>query len=178
MYQFISGTFDDAEAANQAVDDILALDYPLDRITIVMNAQTRDRLWRRRAPDADQGESATSGPVVGQVSCDHIGAIVNNEFNRPEAPKLEVSGARTRLFVAGPAAVALESEGVVNYTPARLLRTLARFGMPRFDAERLERDIDSGGIVVGVITKAGDRVTFERVMQKNAARNVLQSMTT
>jgi hypothetical protein len=59
-----------------------------------------------------------------------------------------------------------------------VLRTLARFGMPRFDAERLERDIDCGGIIVGVITSNGDRASLQRIMQRNAARNVLESVAT
>jgi len=180
MHQFISGTFDDAATANKVVDDIMAMDYPLDQITIIMSTQTRNRLWSQPTPDVKQKKNATSGTLKGQMSDDPIGAIVYAcESDRPDVAPVGTAGAATRLFVAGPAAVALASEGVADYTPARVLRTLARLGMPRFDAERVERDIDSGGIIVGVITSSnGDRASLQRIMQKNAARNVLESMTT
>jgi hypothetical protein len=178
MHQFISGTFDDAATANKVVDDIMAMDYPLDRITIIMSTQTRNRFWSQPTPDVKQ-KNAMSGTLKGQMSGDLIGAIVYaGESDRPDVAPVGNAGAATRLFVAGPAAVALASEGVADYIPARVLRTLARLGMPRSDAERVERDIDSGGIIVGIITSNGDRASFQRIMQKNAARNVLESMTT
>jgi hypothetical protein len=180
MHQFISGTFDDAATANKVVDNIMAMDYPLDRITIIMSTQTRNRFWSQPTPDVKQKKNAMSGTLKGQMSGDPIGAIVyaGESDRRPDVAPVGAAGAATRLFVAGPAAVALASEGVADYTPARVLRTLVRLGMPRSDAERVERDIDSGGIIVGVITSNGDRASLQRIMQENAARNVLESMTT
>jgi hypothetical protein len=171
----ISGTFDDAVPANRAVDDIIALDYPRDRITIIMSIQTRKRFWSEL--DVGQKKNATSWAPNGQASGDPIGAIVDaSEPDQRNVAQVR-PGAASRVFVAGPPAVARAGEGVADDNPARVLRTLTRLGMPRFEAHRLERDIDSGGIIVGVITSNGDRASLQRIMEKNAARNLLESTT-
>jgi len=131
MHQFISGTFDEAATANKAVDEIIALDYPPERITIIMSKLTRNRFWSQPTPDVKQKKNATGGTAKGQASGDPIGAIVDaGESDRFDVASVGTARAATRLFVAGPAAVALASEGVADYTPSRVLRTLARFGMP------------------------------------------------
>ena len=71
MHQFISGTFDDAATANKVVDEIMAMDYPLDRITIIMSTQTRNRSWTRPAVPSTLVPSkvtARYGPV-GRIGC-------------------------------------------------------------------------------------------------------------
>ncbi len=137
MHQFISGTFDDADKANKAVDDIMAMDYPRERITIIMSAQTRNRFWSRRSAELKrQNETySTNGTSREQMSGDTIGAIVDaGESGLAHGAPVGKAIAASRLFVAGPAAAALGGEGAPYYTPASVLRTLARFGMPRFDA--------------------------------------------
>lgn len=180
MHQFISGTFDDADKANKTVDDIMALNYPCERITIIMSAQTRNRFWSRPTPSLRrENKNATSGGNLKKPCGDRIGAIINaDESGFDTIARVGIAGATSGVFVAGPAAAALAKEGAPSYTPAGVVRTLARLGMLRFDAERLERDIDSGGIIVGVITSNGDRAFLQRIMQRNAARNTLESLTT
>src|SRR5450755_4413423 len=96
MHQFISGTFDDAATANKVVDDIMAMDYPLDRITIIMSTQTRNRFWSQPTPDVKQ-KNAMSGTLKGQMSGDLIGAIVYaGESDRPDVAPVGNAGAATR----------------------------------------------------------------------------------
>jgi hypothetical protein len=59
MNQFISGTFDDAASANKAVNDIVGLDYPSDRITIIMSSQTRYRFGIDPSPRTIRSERSS-----------------------------------------------------------------------------------------------------------------------
>jgi hypothetical protein len=138
MTQFISGTFYDAQTANKAVNDIVALDYPRERITIIMSSQTRYRFW---------GETGASGDVR---NGDPIAVILAGAAGAKTAN----GGPAPRLVVAGPAAAALNSEGSAA-GGSGVLRALARLGMPR---------------------TAGERVSVERIMRSNAARNVMESL--
>jgi hypothetical protein len=45
MTHLTTGTFYDAQTANKAVNAIIAMDYPRDRINVILSRQTRQRFW-------------------------------------------------------------------------------------------------------------------------------------
>jgi hypothetical protein len=167
MTQFITGTFFEAEPANRAVGEIIAAGRSRDDISIVMNGETYHRFW----DGVPSGQTTTAG--------NELRTILAEAARRDAGATRGLSaGLPDRFLVAGPAALALLREGSDDRSGAGTVQRLARaLGMPRNNAEQLERDVGSGGIAVGVKTSDGERATVERILRKHAARSVLESLT-
>jgi hypothetical protein len=175
MTQFTSGTFYDAQTANKAVNAIIAMDYPRDRINVILSEQTRRRFW-----DAALREKPTiTDTKTGGASDDTIGTLFASGAGGPgKGPTAGSDNDAETVIVVGPAAAALAPGGTDVRGSSRALDVLTHLGLPRGDAERLDREIKSGGIVVGVSTSNADRDGVERTLRNNAAQNVMETMMT
>jgi hypothetical protein len=174
MTHLTTGTFYDAQTANKAVNAIIAMDYPRDRINVILSRQTRQRFWDAGSRDHERVRATT----MGGSSDDIIGSLLANEASRDRDRASTSTGSddADALIVVGPSAATPPGDGTDSV--GRALDALTRLGFPRGDAERLRNDIRSGGIVVGVSTSNGDGAVVERVMRNNDARNVMENKTT
>jgi hypothetical protein len=154
MNRLTSGTFHDAAEANKAVDSLIGLGYAQHDINVIMSGETQRRFSHGPAPGERQGANvAATGALTATVATGGIAAP---------------------LFVAGPAAMALAGGGA-GVAAGSVLGALVGLGVPRDDAEKIEHDIDAGGIVVSVNTRDDDRGEVLQAMRTNHARNVVES---
>lgn len=173
MNQFTSGIFYDALTANKAVNAILAMDYPRDRINVILSSQTRRRFWDDAASEQQTSRATKSGS-----SDDIIGSLLaSGASGGPAKRSSTASDDAEAVIVVGPTV----SSPVPGRADARgsngAFDVLTRLGLSPADAERLYREIVSGAIVVGVSTNNGDRAGVERAMRENATRNVMETAT-
>jgi hypothetical protein len=175
MAQLTTGTFYDAQTANRAVNAIIAMDYPRDRINVILSRQTRQRFWDTASRDRERMRATTGGS-----GDDIIGSLLANEAprDRDRASTAAGNDDADAVIVIGPSAATPPGDATDPAGSGRPLDALTRLGFPRGDAERLRNDIRSGGIVVGVGTNTGDGAVVERVMRNNEARDVMESKTT
>jgi small-conductance mechanosensitive channel len=144
MTHLTTGTFYDAQTANKAVNAIIAMDYPRDRINVILSRQTRQRFWDAGSRDHERVRATT----MGGSSDDIIGSLLANEASRDRDRASTSTGSddADALIVVGPSAATPPGDGTDSV--GRALDALTRLGFPRGDAERLRNDIRSGGIVV------------------------------
>jgi hypothetical protein len=178
MNQFITGTFSEAEPANKAVDEIIAAGHPRDDISIIMSSETHHRFWDEAK--TEKSRSSSSGRDVDRAGGTRspIGTILAASERSEVRPTRDVaSGTHERFIVAGPAATALVRDRKDSQPNGGTVLSLAQhFGMPRNDAEQLERDVASGAIAIGVEAGDRERSDVERIFRTNSARNVLESL--
>ena len=87
MAQLTTGTFYDAQTANRAVNAIIAMDYPRDRINVILSRQTRQRFWDTASRDRE----AASPPGDGTDSVGFrraLDALTHLGFPRGDAERL------------------------------------------------------------------------------------------
>jgi hypothetical protein len=175
MNRLTSGTFYDAAAANRAIDALMALGYPQRDINIIMSGEIQRRFSHGSAPGERQGANVAKGAAAGGVVGGTIGAIVASvAATGALTPTVATAGIAAPLFVAGPAAMALDGGGA-GVAAGSVLGALVGLGVPRDDAEKVEHDIDAGGIVVSLNSRDEDRSEVLQAPSANYARNVVES---
>ncbi len=175
MNRLTSGTFYDAAEANKAVDSLIGLGYPQHDINIIMSGETQRRFSHGSAPGERQGAKIAKDAAAVGVLGGTIGAIVASvAATGALTATVATGGIAAPLFVAGPAAMALAGGGA-GVAAGSVLGALVGLGVPRNDAEKIEHDIDAGGIVVSVNTRDEDRGEVLQAMRANHARNVVES---
>ena len=179
MTQFITGTFSEAALANRAVAEIVAAGHPLDDISIIMNGEIQDRFADAIPAVQKTSRNAARSDNRATAEANAIGAILAESARRNvSAMRSGRAGVPERFVVAGPAAAVLRRDGNDDARNGDTVEKLALLlGMPRNDAERLDRDVGSGAIAVGVKASNGERVAVERILRTNAARIVVESLT-
>jgi hypothetical protein len=172
MAQFISETFAKPEAANRAIDEMIALGYPRDQISVIMDHDTRERFEHDPLPGERQGVNVAKGAAAGGAIGGTIGAIVAGlGATGTITATIATGGLAAPLFVVGPAAMALAGGGA-GAAVGSVVGALAGLGIPADDRERVERDLRAGGIVVGVTTSDGDARApdVRRTLERSSAR--------
>jgi hypothetical protein len=172
MAQFISETFREPEAADRAVDDMITLGLPREQISVIMNRDTSDRFAGAATPGQRQGANVAKGAAAGGMIGGTVGAIVASlTAAGTVTATIATGGLAAPLFVVGPAAMALAGGGA-GAAAGSVIGALAGLGVPLEDRERLEHDLRTGGIAVGVTMGDGDprAPDVRRVLRERSAR--------
>jgi hypothetical protein len=112
MAQFISETFAKLEMADRAVDEVIALGYPRDQISVIMDHDTRERFANDPPPGERQGVNVAKGAAAGGAIGGTIGAIVAG---------LGATGTITATIATGGLAAPLSSRFVGGSSPSTVI---------------------------------------------------------
>ena len=152
MNQYVSGTFYSGERANDAVDDLIALGYPPERIDVIMSPETRGRFESSGVPGAAKGAHVAEGAAAGGVIGGALGAIV---AGLTATGAIIGTGGAAAPLVAGPLAAALAGLGAGAATGG-LIGALVGAGIDAERAKKIQHDVEAGAVVVGVRAKDED----------------------
>lgn len=176
MKRLTTGTFYDPAAANKAVDDLIAIGYPRDRVHVIMSGDTRRRFGAADAPGERQGANVAKGAAAGGMIGGTLGAIIAGvAATGAVTATIATGGVLAPLFVAGPAAAALAGGGA-GAAAGSVVGALVGLGVPHEEAQRIERDVDAGAIVVGVDTTDESRAAVLRALRANGAGSVVETV--
>jgi hypothetical protein len=148
----VTGVFSTRENAERAYDSLIQKGYQQDEITVLMSDKTRDTHFddntdRHDAKhrDSDLGnkamEGAGTGSAIGGTAGAILGAIV--------ATGVSVALPGLGLVLAGPLAGGLIGAGAGGLTGG-IIGALIGAGIPKERAERYEKHIKDGNIVIGI----------------------------
>jgi hypothetical protein len=149
MSQYVSGTFFNDERANDAIDDLIALGYPAERIDVIMSPETHGRYARGSAPGETKGAHVAQGAVAGGAIGGALGAIIAGLTATGAITATVATGGAAAPLVAGPLAAALAGLGA-GAAAGGLIGALVGAGMSEERAKKVRHDVDAGAIVVGV----------------------------
>ena len=180
MTQVITGTFADADDANVAVDELIAAGYDRDAISVIMNNDVRQRYFgagnNLDAHNDDAGARIAKGAAGGSAIGGTIGAIVGAFLLTGAVGATAATGGIAAPFIAGPLAAALAGGGA-GAAAGSLVGAIAAAGVPHDRAERLERDVEGGSIVIAVRAQDGDEHEVRRILRESSEPATTSSAT-
>lgn len=146
MSNLVTGILHSRAAAEKAAEDLILAGFSRDDISLLMTDTTRGREFGvREATKAPEG--AVTGTAVGGI----LGAIAGGLV---AAGTLVVPG--LSLVAAGPLVAALAGLGA-GAAAGGLTGALIGLGIPEHEAKFLNKEIEQGGILLGVYAH-GDRI--------------------
>jgi len=150
MSKLITGIFTSRARAEQAVDELMRSGFAPEDVSLLMSESTQGREFAvKRSTKAPEG--AATGATIGGV----LGAV---------AAGLAAVGTITvpglALVAAGPVVAALAGLGV-GAAAGGLTGALLGLGIPEHEAKFYAKEIEKGGILVGVYAHS-DRVDTAR----------------
>ena len=149
----VTGVFSTREAAEKAYDSLIAKGYQQDEITVLMSDRTRDTHFSDNATDRHDDkhhdsnlgnkamEGAGTGSAIGGTTGAILGAIA--------AAGVSVALPGLGIVLAGPLAGALAGAGAGGLAGG-IIGALVGSGIPKERAERYEKHIKDGSIIIGV----------------------------
>ena len=167
----ISGTYSDPESADKAYTDLRQRGYTDEDIHVLMSEDTRERYYNRDADAVkiEEGSKAMEGAGTGAAVGGSLGGIIGAIAGVGGAVLIPGIG-----VVAGPLAGALAGAGAGG-AAGSLVGALIGAGIPEEHAELYKRDINEGGIVMGVHPRDEDRDYVRSRYDEYGARNVYTS---
>jgi len=155
MSKLITGVFTSRSRAEQAVDELMRAGFASEDVSLLMSESTRGREFAvKNSTKAPEG--AATGATIGGV----LGAV---------AAGLAAVGTITvpglALVAAGPVVAALAGLGA-GAAAGGLMGALLGLGIPEHEAKFYAKEIEKGGILVGVYAHK-DRI--------EAARDILNA---
>lgn len=172
MKHWIIGTFHDRHSAEEAVDRLSELGYGQSDVSVVMNQSTREKYFGQgdgTTPVApDRGSSIAKGAAGGGMIGGTLGAVVAAVVGTGAVGLTVVTGGIAAPFIAGPLAAALAAGGA-GAAVGSVLGALVGAGMPAADAERVDRDVERGDIVVSVHAEDTDAQRARQALGSPAA---------
>jgi len=155
MSKLITGLFNTRARAEQAADELTRAGFAPEDISLLMSDTTRGREFAvKHSTKAPEG--AAAGATIGGV----LGAVAAGL-----AAVASISIPPLSIVAAGPVVAALAGLGAGAATGG-LTGALIGLGMPEHEAKFYHKEIEEGGILVGVYTH-DDRV--------DAARDILNA---
>ena len=157
--KLLTGTFRDRESAEKAYNSLTSRGYSDKEVNVLMSDDTRKRHFTADNPviETDLGNKAAEGGVTGATIGGVAGAIVGV---LAAAGTLAIPG--LGIVIAGPLAAGLAGLGAGG-AAGGLIGGLVGAGIPEERAKVYEKDIKSGGIVMGVKPRSDDdAMYFER----------------
>ena len=158
MDKWITGLFKDKAAAERAVDALQAAGYDVHDVSVMMSEDTRVRNFTMDA-GSKAAEGATAGGIVGGA----IGAVVAGLTATGSVAIVAASGVGLGPVVAGPLAAALAGLGA-GALSGGVIGALAGLGVPEVRAREIEKQLDDGGIVVGVRTDSANTPQAQAIL--------------
>ena len=150
-----TGTYRDPASFNRSYAALRDRGYTDDDIHVIMSDDTRERYNRDVAEvEIEQGSKAAEGAGAGAAIGGTAGGVLGALIGIGGAVIVPGIGA-----VAGPLAGALAGAGAGG-AAGSLLGALVGAGIPEDQAKVYERDLDDGGIVMGVHPRNDDDRDF------------------
>ena len=165
--RWVTGTFRDRESAERAYTSLTGRGYTKDDVNLLMSDETR-RKYFTDDPKAGLGSKAMEGAGAGGAIGGTVGAILAALV----AVGTSVAIPGLGLVIAGPLAAALAGAGAGGLTGG-IIGALVGAGIPEDRAKLYDRDIRSGGIVMGVNPRTDeDARHFESEWRNYKGENV------
>ena len=154
MKQWIIGSFDERAAAESAVERLTDLGFKRDEVSVVMNDDRRTRDFGGddsavSAAAPDRGTNIAKGAAGGGMVGGTLAAIAAAVVGTGAVGLTVVTGGVAAPFIAGPLAAALAAGGA-GAAAGSVIGGLIGAGMPERDAQRVDRDVANGNIVISV----------------------------
>jgi hypothetical protein len=159
-HPLVIGLFDGASAAAEAAMRLRARGVPADRVSIVARTHDEEETVARMA-DASPGselEDSLTGSRLGELS----GYLI-------AAAALVVPGVGP-IVAAGPLAAGLGE--AAGHLLGGIARALEEAGVPAEEAERWERRVEAGAVLVGAHVGAGDVAETRVTLTSSGATDV------
>lgn len=169
----MTGTFRDPASANQAYSSFRDRGYSDEDIHVIMSDDARER-YNRNVGEVkiDEGSKAAEGAGAGAAIGGTAGGVIGAIAGIGGAVLVPGLGA-----VAGPLAGALAGAGAGG-AAGSLVGALVGAGIPEDQAKVYERDVNEGGIVMGVHPRDDDRDYVRGRYDEYGADNVYYGDTT
>lgn len=146
----VTGTFRDRDALDRTVSDFRARGYTDDDFHVVMSDDTRERYHDGADVEIEQGSKAMEGAGAGAATGGTLGGVIGAIAGIGGAVIVPGIGA-----IAGPLAGALMGAGAGG-AAGSLVGALVGAGIPEDQAKVYEKDVNDGGMVLGVHPRTDD----------------------
>ncbi len=145
--RFLTGTFRDIESAERAYNNLRDRGYTDDEINVIMSEDSMKKYFKEheKVGESKFGNKAKEGAGTGSA----IGGAVGAATGIIAAIGTSVIIPGLGFVIAGPLAAGLAGAGAGGITGG-IVGALVGAGIPKERAEKYERGIKEGHIVVGV----------------------------
>jgi hypothetical protein len=161
MSRLVSGIFPSRASAEHAVDELVAAGFSENDVSLLMSDTTRGREFVVHK-GTKTPEAAATGATVGGV----IGAIA---AGLAAVGTLVVPG--LSLVAAGPIVAALAGLGA-GAAAGGLTGALVGMGIPEHEAKFAHKEIEKGGILVGVYTHDDRAKIARQILDSSGAEHI------
>lgn len=155
---YLTGSFRDRTSAERAYNRLRERGYTDDEINIIMSDETRARYFNKENDSDDEssfGNKAMEGAGTGSAIGGAIGATAG--IIAALGTSLIIPG--LGVVIAGPIAAGLAGAGAGGLTGG-IVGALVGAGIPKDKAEKYEKDIKEGDIVMGVKPRNDDDAAY------------------
>lgn len=156
--KYLTGSFRDRESAERAYNRLRERGYTNDEINIIMSDDTRSKYFGKDRPgevETEYGNKVMEGLGTGSAIGGAVGAAAG--IIAAIGTSLVIPG--LGLIIAGPIAAGLAGAGAGGITGG-IVGALVGAGIPKEHAERYEKGIKEGDIVMGVKPKNDEDASF------------------
>jgi hypothetical protein len=167
---YLTGSFRDRTSAERAYNRLRERGYTDEEINIIMSDETRSRYFDKDTEDkeTDFGNKALEGAGTGSAIGGAVGATAG--IIAALGTSLIIPG--LGLVIAGPIAAGLAGAGAGGLTGG-IVGALVGAGIPKDRAEKYEKGIKEGDIVMGVRPRNQDDAAYLEDDWKNyEGRNI------
>ncbi|MGE5419377.1 MAG: hypothetical protein ACM3UT_04285 [Chloroflexota bacterium] len=153
---YLTGSFRDRSSAERAYNRLRERGYTDEEINIIMSDETRKRYFDKDTDNEnDFGNKAMEGAGKGSAIGGAVGATAG--IIAAIGTSLVIPG--LGVVIAGPIAAGLAGAGAGGLTGG-IVGALIGAGIPKDRAEKHEKDIKEGDIVMGVKPRNDDDATY------------------
>lgn len=154
---YLTGSFRDRTSAERAYNRLRERGYTDEEINIIMSDETRKRYFETESRDDESefGNKAMEGAGKGSAIGGAVGATAG--IIAALGTSLIIPG--LGVVIAGPIAAGLAGAGAGGLTGG-IVGALIGAGIPKDRAEKHEKDIKEGDIVMGVRPRSDDDAAY------------------
>lgn len=152
---FLTGTFKDIESAERAYNDLRERGYNDNEINVIMSEDSMKSYFKEDHDDDSFGNKAKEGAGAGSAIGGAVGAAVG--IIAAIGTSVVIPG--LGFVIAGPLAAGLAGAGAGGITGG-IVGALVGAGISKDRAEKYEKGIKDGHIVVGVKTRNNEDAEY------------------
>lgn len=156
---YLTGSFRDRSSAERAYNRLRERGYTDDEINIIMSDETRTKYFKKEHSDEKKetefGNKAMEGTGTGAA----IGGVVGATAGIIAAIGTSLVIPGLGLVIAGPIAAGLAGAGAGGITGG-IVGALVGAGIPKDRAEKYEKGIKEGDIVMGVRPRSDEDASY------------------
>jgi hypothetical protein len=158
----VTATFYDQKSAERAVSDLTEAGIDPRQISVVMSEETRQRFFPEQADL--RGANIAAGAVGGSLVGGALGAIAGGVLL--SGTIILTGGAAAPLIIAGPLFGALAG-GATGAAIGSVIGALVAAGLSEDEAQAIENDVKSGGVVLAVPVPDPQAETVRTILQRD-----------